>query len=185
MPDKEELTETVQVDDRHFVYKNLEAKPVMYIKGKETEIPCAIVKETLDMEEMVRNPPDKYSTTLYLVPEEISEEHKEDVMTSMGITEEMWENKNVRVSTIADYGLGVPVWSQSGEDISEISEDADSTAPAIQGLVGFFLDKPINRIGSTGWDVLKDAVANESYIDAGLERVKEMREKKKLKEEVE
>ena len=43
----------------------------------------------------------------------------------------------------------------------------------INAMRGFYLDKPLNMIGSTGWDILNELVGNgKSFITAALDRMK-------------
>lgn len=43
----------------------------------------------------------------------------------------------------------------------------------MNAMRGFYLDKPLNMIGSTGWDILNELVGNgKSFITAALDRVK-------------
>lgn len=39
-------------------------------------------------------------------------------------------------------------------------------------LIGFFLDRPINRIGSTGWDFLADLLLDRDMVKSTLARAK-------------
>lgn len=67
-------------------------------------------------------------------------------------------------------------------DILE-NEDAlkkiNATASAVEfydGTRGFALDKFQNRIGSTGWDVLNECLYGKDMVQAGLDRMRKMRE---------
>lgn len=96
------------------------------------------------------------------------------------------------------YGSGIPIDPESitdeespaaddldiestGKQVSFTSwEDAEKyvenhipgKAPAIAGLVGFYLDRPINRIGETGWDRLRELAVNPDSrsLDAAIDR---------------
>jgi hypothetical protein len=45
--------------------------------------------------------------------------------------------------------------------------------PAIFGLIGFYLDMTVNRIGSTGWDQIYEMVLDKNLITAAIDRMKE------------
>lgn len=52
-------------------------------------------------------------------------------------------------------------------------DDAASVVNNMNAMRGFYLDKPWNMIGSTGWDILNELVGNgKSFIMAALERMK-------------
>jgi hypothetical protein len=53
-------------------------------------------------------------------------------------------------------------------------DEAASVVDNVNAMRGFYLDKPWNRIGSTGWDILNGLVGNgKSFITAALDRWKE------------
>jgi aspartate aminotransferase-like enzyme len=41
----------------------------------------------------------------------------------------------------------------------------------ISGLIGFYMDKCWNRIGTTGWDTLNELVSNVDQFKASMDRV--------------
>ena len=52
-------------------------------------------------------------------------------------------------------------------------DEAASVVDNMNAMRGFYLDKPLNMIGSTGWDILNELVGNgKSFITAALDRVK-------------
>jgi len=50
------------------------------------------------------------------------------------------------------------------DDINEFIYKAGNVIEILDDLMGFFLDKPVNKIGSTGWDMIFDCLDGESYI---------------------
>jgi hypothetical protein len=60
---------------------------------------------------------------------------------------------------IASYGYSVPLWEKScGEaDLDTTLQEAIDEIPDMSGLIGFYLDKPYNRMGDSGWTILEDA----------------------------
>jgi len=178
-------TETKEIYENHYVFENLEPELVIHIDDKEKEVPCRIVETVHNLEEaMGSDAPAKYHVELKIVPTELTEEHKESIFGGIPDSEEAWDDEYVRSVEIANYGLGVPAWRETGDNVKELKEKARKQAPSIEALIGFYLDKPVNKVGSTGWDILKDALTNESWMDAGLERAKEKRNKEKLDKEV-
>jgi len=52
-------------------------------------------------------------------------------------------------------------------------DEAASVVDNMNAMRGFYLDKPWNKIGSTGWDILNGLVGNgKSFITAALDRMK-------------
>lgn len=100
---------------------------------------------------------DRWYVTLQLVPspQSLCEEKAEGVCECCGI-----ERSELNHSDIADYGCYVPIASDktSEEDPQQLIDLAATIAPMVDGLRGFFLDKRINVIGTTGWDILQNCV---------------------------
>lgn len=55
-------------------------------------------------------------------------------------------------------------------DIEEFIYKVGNVIKILDNLMGFFLDKPVNKIGSTGWDMIFNCLDGESYIKRALER---------------
>ena len=52
-------------------------------------------------------------------------------------------------------------------------DEAASVVDIMNSMRGFYLDKPWNRIGSTGWDILNDLVGNgKDFISVAFDRMK-------------
>jgi len=76
---------------------------------------------------------------------------------------------------VAMYGYCVPIDDAQG-DTWEQAYDQVTGALALADMgVGFVLDRPMNRIGTTGWDMIRDANDDVDAHDAALERAKERR----------
>ena len=178
---------TKKMDRDTYIYENVDPSPRMDYRGvgEEEEIPTKIIKNVINLRDALGDEAESdYVVELQLVPTKVTKEHKQDVISYLGIPPEKWKDEDVRAWGIKEYGLGIPLWNDSGDDIDELSKEADEQAIPISSTIGFYLDKSVNRLGSTGWDMLRDALNNESWVDAGLRRAKEQRNKKKLDEEV-
>lgn len=81
---------------------------------------------------------------------------------------------------VHDYGLYVPL----GEVVVDVSAGFDNVMPdkfnegasvveTINTMRGFYFDRPINRVGTTGWDLLNNWVGDGTdFITATLARHK-------------
>ena len=86
----------------------------------------------------------------------------------------------VELIDIVDDGKCV----QLGHDVVDVSDGYDNVMPTkfdegasvvetINAMRGFYLDRPWNRVGTTGWDVLNTYVGNgEDFIKATFDRLK-------------
>jgi len=132
---------------------------------------------------------------IYPCPEELSEKIKKSMGAAPGDSREML------IGYMVSYISGAPFDSQSaqpaGRDFSvriqglampagiimpcfETEEAAQdfcreriNVLPAIFGLIGFYLDNAINRIGNTGWDQIYEMVLDKDLIGLAIDRMKE------------
>lgn len=56
---------------------------------------------------------------------------------------------------VAHYGLCASLAELYGNNEDELLTEAKKQAIPLKGLIGFYLDRPQNAIGSTGWDFLR------------------------------
>lgn len=102
-------------------------------------------------------------------PDSVSDTDRESAWTSCGWdTSDMEITDEMTVEVFHSYGLKAPVWQHScgtpttddgeepeGVDWEKESEEALSYAKkvaiVIDGLFGFFMDQPLNRMGTSGW----------------------------------
>lgn len=61
-------------------------------------------------------------------------------------------------------------WYTNG--IIEILEIATAVIPYINRMIGFYMDRTINGIGTTNWDLLKDLLFDNDAIETTLKRIK-------------
>lgn len=74
-----------------------------------------------------------------------------------------------KVETLAEHGTSATLWSKEGNNYRELIREAMKEAKMIKSITfGFMMDRPQNRIGSTGWDFIK------GDIDAGLNRLRDV-----------
>lgn len=62
---------------------------------------------------------------------------------------------DVRAMTLADYGIKATLWEQCGNSSDELLTKANTELSLVHMLGGFYLDKPQNALGSTGWDFMR------------------------------
>lgn len=131
------------------------------------------VIEVINMNEVEHNPPFKYMVTLYAVsPSEAGEENIKRALDCCGIEEDN-PSSGTLVEALSDYGVSAQLWNDGGNNLKELLKEAHKQASVSETLFGFYMDKPENRMGSTGWDFIK------GDIDAGLDRWRAEREANK------
>jgi hypothetical protein len=113
---------------------------------------------------------------LMLVPSfnDLTEEKKEGLRESGGYDEEGFSEDWLWMDVL-DYSYAVKMGEKSignptedirdewinSEPIQAILESVVAVYESVDRLRGFYLDRPWNMIGTTGWDTLKNAINNE------------------------
>jgi hypothetical protein len=80
---------------------------------------------------------------------------------------------STKISGIAmPAGIIMPYFETEEEALAFCRERIE-ILPAIFGLIGFYLDNPVNRIGNTGWDQIYEMVLDKDLISQAIDRMKE------------
>jgi len=82
----------------------------------------------------------------------------------VGVPEDQADNPICQVEALHTNGLYAVLWSRGGNNARSMMAEARHWAQRVSSLLGFYLDRPQNKIGSTGWDLIKGDVM------AGLDR---------------
>jgi hypothetical protein len=108
--------------------------------------------------------PAGYSVSLSIVsPSQAGEDKVKAAMECCGITETMMATAvangfgdEAKVEALHTYGIATPVWSENGNNHRRLMQAARQFANTeLDSLFGFVMDRPVNRIGSTGWEALR------------------------------
>lgn len=84
-------------------------------------------------------------------------------------------NPNLLFDDIIGYGYIVELHCETTQDLNKVDyliKSAMAVSPSVSGLIGFELDKIINRIGNTGWDYLSSYCENKDLIKTAINRYK-------------
>ena len=129
-----------------------------------------LVMELINMDEACGR--DNEGKSRYIVelsavsPSQCPEVERKRAMESCGygtppgasISDEAW------VEMIHSYGVKAVLWSKSGNNYGLLLGGARREALVSSSLFGFYMDRPQNRIGTTGWEMIR------GDITAGLHR---------------
>lgn len=101
---------------------------------------------------------------LYLVPcaDSLNKDKRSSVADCCGVNED-----EITINDISSYGCNVCMGTEvvDNEDIEDTYLDKiASVYEVIDSLRGFYLDKYVNRIGNTGWDMLDDFINGNDFI---------------------
>ena len=109
--------------------------------------------------------PAHYNVSLSVVsPQEAGAENLAQAKECCG-----WEDgvrgipsEEIAVEMLHSYGVSAPVWSKDGNNYRQLMREAHKETIGISCLFGFYMDRPVNMLGSTGWDFIR------GNITAGL-----------------
>ncbi len=170
------LEELAKGDESVYFVKDFTVEPE--IEGKK--IVCDLFIKTLDMPKLTDWNEDKkpFLSELYLVPrpEFITKENIQSVSEFGGFNLEfIKDDARFFAIDVISYGLGIRL-AGGMDSFSTEQESIDAMKKEAQGcnLIGFYLDKTWNQIGTTGWDTLLQLVGN---VDALKETINRMEAK--------
>jgi hypothetical protein len=88
-------------------------------------------------------------------PSEAGESNLKAAFECCGVEDDAKVRANpiVQVECLKSYGVYAQLWSSSGNNFRELMKQAHKEAEIAAGLYGFYMDRPENRIGSTGWEM--------------------------------
>lgn len=105
----------------------------------------------------------QYNVCLTVVsPQQAGEKKMEEAYSCCGIDDDMLANakKNgclaeAQVEALHGYAGGVPIWQSDGQNWRALMKEARKQAQVVPTLFGFYMDRPVNRMGENGWEALK------------------------------
>ena len=102
-------------------------------------------------------------------PSEPSEATKKSALFSIGL-----EEMNDKISTIEpfnmakilnEYGIGAVLFNDNGDNARELFKLVRKECEKITILFGFYMDRPLNMIGNSGWDFIKGEIGFKKLED--------------------
>lgn len=118
--------------------------------------------------------------TLGVIPDfnSLTEKYQENIIEQFSDDDKeyMLQHQELLLKDILDYGFSIPLHNATVEpDILEHTvNSAFAVHYAVEGLIGFDLDKILNGIGNTGWDFLSDYCEGADLLQLARNRFKEV-----------
>lgn len=113
---------------------------------------------------------DQYAVQLLSVsPEQVKSDDLNRAFESCGLSSGDFDLNNplIQVEALAEYGVYATLWSNTGNNIKSLLREAHKQANLSNMLFGFYMDRYQNRIGQTGWDVIRGQSVIEFYAERG------------------
>lgn len=96
-----------------------------------------------------------YHIAVNVVSPEAAANDLPEAMCAMGWGEppEKWTQAQL-VEALVDYGVSALLWYKRGSNYRELLKEARNAIRAASFLFGFYMDRPVNALGATGWDAI-------------------------------
>lgn len=129
-----------------------------------------------DIDELTGEETGEYGITLLMVPTFKSLCKKKQ----KSIAEDC-EGREPNICDCGLYGTSIVLGSENVKHDNKPMDECEvlqkklrgvaNVVGCIDGLRGFYLDKYVNRIGTTGWDLLHDYINGKNFVLATLDRI--------------
>jgi hypothetical protein len=134
-----------------------------YISKKlnNTEFDYWLILDVIDMDSATgEEGGDKYNVAIQAVsPQQAGQKNVDSALSACGFSDEQLERYGndpvVQAKALSDYGIFAQLWQISGNNLSELLKQARKEAVLIELLFGFYMDRPENRIGQNGWQLIQ------------------------------
>jgi hypothetical protein len=110
---------------------------------------------------------DKYDVEIQAVSPEAAKDKLDSAFSSAGFSDEQLKQYQndpiVQAEVLSEHGIYARLWGASGNNINELMKQARKESELINGLFGFYMDKPENGIGQDGWQLIRGQDVRESF----------------------
>ena len=137
------------------------------------EIELHLVIEYIDMSEYIDDC-NTQEVSIGVIPafDSLSDEYKSKILSQYTVDEKR-TNPVTLLYDIMTYGLKITLHTDTTQDVNEVDhliKSAVAVSPCVSGLIGFDLDRIINRIGNTGWDFLSSYCESADLLQLASDR---------------
>ncbi len=120
----------------------------------------------------------KYSLSISVVaPSEAPENERISAHQSCGSDHYGGLNEypiELQVDTLHSYGISASIWVKAGNSFKELWKEGHDELGRISMLFGYYMDRPVNMLGATGWDILKGDIGIDKFRHKAEARKKEV-----------
>lgn len=102
----------------------------------------------------------RYSVEIHAVSPEAAEKEIDNAIRSVSLAREEFQAlpRFAQCEILLDYGVSACLWSKTGNNRAQLEREARKELKMICFLFGFYMDRPLNAIGNTGWDWIRGEV---------------------------
>lgn len=131
------------------------------VKGQDYDFHYWFVLDVSPNEDYERGDkePAYYVSLAVVSPEAADPKEMDAAIGSWGLPDdrlaEYMKDPLFLVECLHSYGIAAFVWQGQGNNLSVLMKEARKQAQLAEMLFGFYMDRPQNKIGSTGWDCVR------------------------------
>lgn len=97
----------------------------------------------------------KYNVSIQAVsPESVNPDKLQSILSDTGMRD-LYDNPEFQAEVLSEYGIFALLWQKDGDNLNSLMWEARREADLIESLFGFYMDKPENRIGQNGWQLIR------------------------------
>jgi hypothetical protein len=97
----------------------------------------------------------KYNVSLSAVsPAAAGKANVEKALGSCGLPKDIKITELMKVECLHEYGILACLVSRNGNNAHQLLHEIKKESICTEGLFGFYMDRPENRIGSAGWEMI-------------------------------
>lgn len=105
------------------------------------------------LDELIDEPDSKYQITIHAVsPDALGETNLATALKSFDASPSDKLDPKFLATILVEYGSSAPLWTRFGNNARSLWRLATREATIINMLFGFYMDRPLNALGATGWD---------------------------------
>jgi len=96
----------------------------------------------------------KYQVSILAVSPQAAQNKIKAALDCCGFNPECRNSESTVIEALLDYGVYATLQTFTGNNYHKVLQKAKTQLDCVASLFGFFMDRPENRLGHTGWDFI-------------------------------
>lgn len=107
------------------------------------------------LQEKTEGQPGYWIDLLVVSPDETPDEEKRRAFECCSLEHKAEHSEDETLYALITYGIYARVWGSEGTNKQQLMKEARRELSLLRMLFGFYMDRPVNRIGASGWDAIR------------------------------
>ena len=113
----------------------------------------------------------RYEVSILAVsPEAAGDKHIKDALECCGVDTDklgIQARNDLVLEALLSYGVFATLQTFTGSNYRKVLKEARAQLDCVAGLFGFYMDRPENRVGHTGWDFIEGDLSLDKVLPKG------------------